>query len=194
MNNPIFNPTVKVIESMKNSKGSYSTKNEYLRKLGERALKLGIGCNFVLPLEISEVVKTYKAIDGEITKWQSMTTQAKVNEVINFFTCLSLTMADRVFTVTTNKSDNYIVVVSPLVKFPERDFFKVTDKNAVTEEVGKARNLYTSEVEEYTIKTGKGKRPINNDEISILKTCFNSVYGVGYNKEIVIVNKKEKTA
>jgi hypothetical protein len=103
-------------------------------------------------------------------------------------------MLDRAFTVTINSSNNYLIVVSPRAKFPTQDFFKVSDKKAVTEEKGKARNLYSGEVEEYTIKTGKGKRPINDSEISTLKTCFNSVYEIGYNKEIVIVNKKEKTA
>jgi len=192
MNNPIFIRSVKVIDTLKNSKGGYSEKNQSIVDIANIVLKLGIGCNFVLNMEYSSDTY-YEALDGCNYDYHDNSKILKLAEVINFFECLSVTMVDRCFVISHNKQNQPILAVLPKSKFIKT--ILVRDKNAITEKSVEVKNAFDSNVKK-TIKQkiSKGVRPINESEVNQLKTTFNGMFGVGYNKELVIVNKKEKSA
>jgi len=192
MNNPIFIRSVKVIDTLKNSKGGYSEKNQTIVDIANMALKLGIGCNFVLNMEYSSDTY-YEALDGCNYDYHDNSKILKLAEVINFFECLSITMVDRCFVISHNKQNQPILAVLPKSKFIKTVL--VRDKTAITEKSVEVKNAFDSNSKK-TIKQkiSKGVRPINESEIHQLKTAFNGMFGLGYNKELVIVNKKEKTA
>ena len=192
MNNPIFIRSVKVIDTLKNSKGGYSEKNQTIVDIANMALKLGIGCNFVLNMEYSNDTY-YEALDGCNYDYHDNSKILKLAEVINFFECLSITMTDRCFVISHNKQNQPIIAVLPKSKFLKT--ILVRDKTAITEKSVEVKNAFDSNAKK-TIKQkiSKGVRPINESEINQLKTAFNGMFGSGYNKELVIVNKKEKSA
>lgn len=193
MNNPIFNDTVKVFDTLRNSKGGYSPKNKTLVELGEMALKLGIGCNFVINTEFNDDTY-YNAKDGNFSMHKTRDV-LKLSEIVNYFTCLSITLSDRAIVVTHNKNNNLVIVVIAKSRFPSTilirdkdcvEYKTVTVKNALDE------NAPTKELKQVT---KKGVRPISESEINQLKTTFNSMYKVGYNKELVVkVDTKTKSA
>lgn len=192
MNNPIFIRSVKVFDTLRNNKGKYSEKNETLVNLAEIAIKLNIGCNFVLNMEYSNDTY-YEAIDGCNYDYHDNSKILKLAEVINFFECLSITMNDRCFIVSHNKQNQPILACMPKSKFLKTVL--VRDKSAITEKSVEVKNVFDSNAKK-TIKqqTSKGVRPINETEINQLKTAFNNMLGSNYNKELVVVNKKEKSA
>ena len=189
MNNPIFNDTLKVIETIRNSNGKLSPKNQFLHDLGDKALKLNIGCNFVTSLSFGKEY-AYTATDKTLYSFEKSKEVLKLAELVNFFTCLSVTMTDRFFAVTYNNNHQIMIVCLPMAKFMTLDKILVRDKDAITERTDKVKNAISGEVKEITSQVGKGKRPINKDEISTLKTMFNKEYGINYNKVLVEVVKK----
>lgn len=192
MNNPIFIRSVKVIDTLKNSKGGYSEKNQTIVDIANMALKLGIGCNFVLNMEYSSDTY-YEALDGCNYDYHDNSKILKLAEVINFFECLSITMVDRCFVISHNKQNQPILAVLPKSKFIKTVL--VRDKTAITEKSVEVKNAFDSNAKK-TIKQkiSKGVRLISESEVNQLKTAFNGMFGIGYNKELVIVNKKEKSA
>ena len=195
MNSPIFNDTVKVFDTLKNSKGSYSPKNKTLVELGENALKLGIGCNFVVNTEFNDDTY-YNAKDGNFSM-HKLRDILKVSEIVNYFTCLSVTLSDRAIVVTHNKNNNLIVVVIAKSKFPTT--LLVRDKDSVEFKTVTVKNAFDSNAKPTELKqvTKKGVRPISESEINQLKTAFNGMYGHNYNKPLVekVENtKNEKSA
>lgn len=192
MNNPIFLKTVKTFDTLKNSNGKYSDKNTTLVNLAEISLKLNIGCNFVINCEFGDD-SFYTALDGNNYDFHDNAKYLKRNEVVNFFECLSVTMIDRCFIVSYNSNNQLMLSCMPKKKFPS--VIMVRDKNATSEKTFEVKNVFSGKSKTITQKISKGIRPINDIELNQLKTAFNSMLGVGYNKEIVIVNKKdEKTA
>lgn len=192
MNNPIFIRTVKVFDTLKNSKGGYSEKNQSIVDIANIALKLGIGCNFVLNMEYSTDTY-YEGLDGCNYDYHDNSKILKLAEVINFFECLSITMNDRCFIVSHNKQNQPILAVMHKSKFLKT--VMVRDKTAITEKSVEVKNVFDSNSKKTVkVQTSKGIRPINESEINQLKIAFNGMFGADYNKELVIVNKKEKSA
>ena len=192
MNNPIFIRTVRVFDTLKNSKGGYSEKNQSIVDIANIALKLDIGCNFVLNMEYSTDAY-YEGLDGCNYDYHDNSKILKLAEVINFFECLSITMNDRCFIVSHNKQNQPILACMPKSKFLKTVL--VRDKTAITEKSVEVKNVFDSNSKKYVkVQTSKGIRPISESEINQLKTAFNGMFGADYNKELVIVNKKEKSA
>lgn len=190
MNNPIFNDTVKVFDTLRNSKGGYSPKNKTLVEIGEKALKLGIGCSFVINTEFNDDTY-YNAKDGNFAMHKARDI-LKLSEIVNYFTCLSVTLSDRAIVVTHNKNNNLVVVVISKSRFPSA--ILVRDKDSVEYKTVTVKNALDENAPSKELKqvTKKGVRPISESEINQLKTAFNSMYNLGYNKELVV--KVEKSA
>ena len=193
MNAPIFNDTVKIFDTLKNSKGGYSPKNKTLVELGEIALKLNIGCNFVVNTEFNDDTY-YNAKDGNY-KMHKVRDILKLSEIVNYFTCLSVTLSDRAITVTHNKNNQLIIVVIAKSKFPST--ILVRDKESVEYKTITVKSAYDDNEKPTELKqvTKKGVRPISNSEVMQLTTTFNNMYKVGYNKPLIeVVAKNEKSA
>ena len=197
MKNPIFNlsangsVTVKVIENLKNKSGKYSTKNEGLVEIAKKCLSLkGLGCNFCIGVEYDKE-GYYVASNSEFFTSHDVKKTFKLNEVVNFITCLSLTMSDRCFVVSLNDKNQIMVTCLSMSKFPTK--ILVREKNSVVTETLTVKNAFdTSVSEDITLKSSKGVRVLNDTDISNLKTAFNSMLNLNYNKPLV--EKVEKNA
>ena len=194
MNNPIMNETIKIIDNHKNSKGAYSEKNKALIDILNCALSLkSIGCNFVINREYGKD-KIVITRDNTTTDYHESNKEIKASELSNLLTCLSLTMSDRVFYLTQNNKNQYMVVCMPYSKFPSK--FYVREKNSAIEKGVEVTNIFDNSKTVVTTTTKKGVREFDtvNDKSTLISN-FNAMLGSGYNKPLVVkVEKKENIA
>jgi len=190
MNTPQIKNTVKIIENLKNSKGEYSDKNKALVDLLKMAIKLkGLGCNFVVNRQYGKD-GVYISRDGTTCQNHDPSKMIKDSELANLLSCLSLTMEDRAFCISYNSQNNVVICCISLDKFPKEMLTREKGKATVT--TTPAFNPIDNTTTEITVGTKKGVRPVNEQDISDLKTAFNAMLGLGYNKKWVEkVGKKE---
>ena len=191
MNNPITTKTVKTFDTLRNSKGGYSEKNETLVNIAKKCIELKhIGDNFILNMEFGKD-GYYTARDGKNYSCHDKSKYLKLTDIVNFITCLSLTMEDRAFLLSYNKSNQIMITCLSIEKLDKN--IMVRDKNAMTNSNIEVNSVFDASVKmEVTEKTSKGIRPIDDTEISQLKTAFNSMLGKNYNK--ALFEKVEKRA
>ena len=190
MNNPIYNTTLKLIESLKNASGKYSEKNEVLIEIVKKCLALkGFGCNFVIGTEYGKDNVCLMG-NGKKSDFHLSTKYLKINELSNLLSCLSVTMNDRAFVLTYNEKHNLIIFCIEKIKF--RSDWQVSEKNATSEKTCEIENAITGKKSVIVEKTSKGKRDLNESDINALRTVFNSMLGIGYEKPLA--EKVEKLA
>lgn len=190
MNTPMIKTTVKLIEGLRNSKGEYSEKNKALKEILECALSLkGIGCNFIVNREYGKD-GVYIARDDKTYVNHDPSRMIKEGELSNLLTCLSLTLTDRAFVVSYNKDNQICIVCISIQKFPKEFFTR--EKGIITSTSITCFNAIDGSKVEMITNQKKGVRPLNDMDISNLKSVFNSEFGLNYNKEIAIAIKKDK--
>ena len=193
MKNPIYTTTLKPIENLKNKNGKYSEKNEFLVNLAKKCLEIkNIGNNFRVGLEFGkDGICTLR--NGNKSTYHNASRILKISELSNFLTCLSVTMTDRCFILSWSDDHKLLITCLPIERL--RSDIVITDKDSSTEKIIEVQNALSGEISQITETTAKGKRPLNDSDINTLKTAFNAMLGSGYNKEIVVLNKKnDKTA
>lgn len=198
MNSPIFTSlkkdgsiTIKVMEtSLKNKSGNYSQKNEYLVSICKSLLKLkNIGDNILTSLEFGD--------DGFIKsgnnhfKAHDVSKNLNLRDIVNLLENFSLTFSDRCFIASFNKQHQLIITMLSKEKFPTLIY--VREKNSEVTSIIEVKNMFNeSEVDSINLSTSKGVRLLNDNDISLIKTSFNSMLDLNYNKPLF--SKVEKQA
>lgn len=188
MNNPIYTTTLKLIENLKNSKGKYSEKNQFLVDIANKCISLkGIGCNFVLNVEFGKDDTCFIG-GGNKSDFHNANKILKMTEISNFLSNLSITMKDRAFVITHNAKNQACIFCIDFENF--RHQWKVSEKNAIDTRTTPIKNIFTGGITLVTETVSKGKRDLNNDDIANVTTAFNAMLGRGYNKELATTEEK----
>lgn len=198
MNSPIFTNlkkdgsiTIKVLEeTLKNKSGNYSVKNKYLVDILGSLLKLkNVGDNILTSLEFGD--DGFIKSGSNVFKAHDASKNLHIRDVANLLENFSITFTDRCFIPSWNKNHQLIITMLGKQKFPTLIY--VREKNSEVVSTLEVKNMFNeSEVETLNVSTSKGVRLLNDNDVSLIKTSFNSMLGLNYNKELF--SKVEKRA
>jgi len=192
MNSPIYPTTLKIVSNLKNSKGTYSEKNQLLVDIASKCLTMkGFGCNFIIPKVYGKdgicVLK-----NGEHGKEHNANKILRDTEIANFLLNLSLTFTDRAFVLTYNANEQLIIFCI------DRQLLKndilISDKNSSVSTVVEVLDIFNGTKETVEKSVSKGKRILTENDILEITTAFNAMLGKGYNKPLATIAKKVKEA
>lgn len=197
MNKPLFNYNghgeiiVKPMDNLKNKSGKYSEKNSAIVGILLKCISLkGLGCNFTVDTEYG-LDTYYKCKKGNF-EGHDVKKVLLEKDISNALANLNLCMKDRIFVPFHNSKGEFMISCLSIEKW-EGVTCLVREKGVQSEKTLEVGSVFDSEVKNtITLSVSKGLRPIKPEEISEIKSNFNAMLEVGFEKEIF--KKVEKLA
>lgn len=184
MNNIIFRETLQKFSNLKNSKGEFTEKNQFIADFLKKCVSIDIGNSF----EFNSYVKKHTGITRGEFRYEVEFTKdfLKLDYIVNLCNNLTAALIDRSIVCFYNKANSLCIKVLPKQEFKPLLF--IVDKNSTIKEFEKVYNPLTQKMVEVTTKGIKGKRVLTDSDISEIRTAFKAM-GIQLTEKVILQKK-----